>query len=153
MQLGETILRAAENFRSAASKKGVNLHVLITGRGPEILGDAQRIEQVLSNLLGNAMKFTASGGRIDLELTSVDGHARVVVRDTGTGIRKEMLCRIFEHFVQDDAPAIRRGLGLGLAIARNLVEQHGGCLDAQSGGEGHGSTFSFTLPLPSSAAR
>jgi signal transduction histidine kinase len=152
MQLGDTILRAAENFRSAASKKGVDLQVIIAGRGPEILGDAQRIEQVVSNLLGNAMKFTPAGGRIDLELASVDGHARVMVRDTGIGIRKEMLPRIFEHFFQDDGPAIRRGLGLGLPIARNLVEQHGGCLTAQSDGEGLGSTFSFTLPLPCSAA-
>ena len=153
MQLGETILRAVENFRSPASKKNVDLRVAVTGRGPEILGDAQRIEQVVANLLGNALKFTPSDGRIDLELSSVDGHARVMVRDTGAGIRKEMLSRIFEHFVQDDGSAIRRGLGLGLAIARNLVEQHGGWLTAESEGEGHGSTFSFTLPLPSSAEK
>ncbi len=112
-------------------------------------GDESRLQQVIDNLLSNAIKFTPRGGSIDVALERVEGQARMTVRDTGIGIAAAALAEVFDRFRQVDTSSTRRygGLGLGLAIVRNLVELHGGKVTAESGGEGLGSTFTVTLPL------
>ncbi|TMB05533.1 MAG: response regulator, partial [Deltaproteobacteria bacterium] len=108
-----------------------------------------RLQQIVSNLLNNAVKFTPAGGCVELRIERADRAARLVVRDTGRGIAPEFLPQIFEPFRQADDVKTRTagGLGLGLAIARSLVQQHGGTVKAESAGEGTGSTFTVTLPL------
>jgi CheY-like chemotaxis protein/anti-sigma regulatory factor (Ser/Thr protein kinase) len=118
--------------------------------------DPQRLQQVVSNLLTNALKFTPADGSIDVRVERIDDRARIDVVDTGTGIAPELLPRIFDRFQQGDSSTTRThgGLGLGLAIVKHLVEQHGGHISASSAGAGCGSTFSVTLPLlPDEAAR
>jgi signal transduction histidine kinase len=111
--------------------------------------DPQRVQQVVSNLLANALKFTLEDGSVDIDVHRVEDRAEVVVRDTGIGIEPELLPRIFDRFQQGDISTTRThgGLGLGLAIVRHLVEQHGGQVSAASAGPGKGSTFALTLPL------
>jgi signal transduction histidine kinase len=108
--------------------------------------DRARIQQVLGNLLGNAIKFTKPGGRVALEAYVEHGVAVFKVRDTGPGIPAERLPQVFDQFWQGDSKD-RRGVGLGLAIAKAIVEAHGGSIAVESS-VGEGSTFSFTLPIP-----
>jgi CheY-like chemotaxis protein len=117
----------------------------------EVIGDAVRLGQIFGNLLNNAAKFTAPGGRISIEATVVDDRAVVTVRDSGIGIPGEMLSRIFDRFSQvDPAPGQpRAGLGIGLWLVRNLVALHGGSVEARSDGPGLGSEFTVRLPLTS----
>ena len=112
-------------------------------------GDAARLEQVLSNLISNAIKFTPEGGCIDVKLEKRNSHAAITVSDTGVGIDKELLPHVFDYCRRgNDASTARcEGLGLGLAIVREIVTQHGGTVDAQSPGEGQGATFLVLLPL------
>src|SRR2546425_399624 len=114
-----------------------------------IQGDPDRLQQVVWNLLSNAIKFTPEGGRVDVVLERVDSHLELTVRDTGKGIKSEFLPHLFERFRQADASATRAlgGLGLGLAIARRLVELHGGTVEAESAGEGTGATFRVRIPF------
>jgi CheY-like chemotaxis protein len=100
-------------------------------------------------LLGNALKFTPAGGRIDVRVATVDRHVELVIADTGVGIRRELLPLIFERFLQADSSTTRAhgGLGLGLSIVRSLVELHGGTVSAASDGEGTGATFTIRIPL------
>jgi signal transduction histidine kinase len=125
--------------------------VLSAAIAPLLLMDAdpQRLQQVVSNLLTNALKFTPEQGSIDLHVQRVDGQAQIVVRDTGIGMGPDLLPRVFDRFQQGDSSTTRThgGLGLGLAIVRYLVEQHGGTISAASAGPGRGSTFTITLPL------
>jgi CheY-like chemotaxis protein len=116
--------------------------------GP-VQGDAGRLQQVAVNLLTNAVKFTPTGGSITLRLTRDAGYASITVSDTGNGIGTEFLPHIFERFRQADASSTRThgGLGLGLAIVRDLVEAHGGSVTAASDGIGWGATFTVRLPL------
>jgi CheY-like chemotaxis protein/anti-sigma regulatory factor (Ser/Thr protein kinase) len=111
--------------------------------------DPDRIQQVVWNLLSNAVKFTPDGGRVDVTLRRQDGMVEIEVRDTGTGIRPEFLPHVFDRFRQGDATTTRRyaGVGLGLAIAKQLVELHDGTIVAHSDGEGRGATFTVYLPL------
>jgi len=111
--------------------------------------DPQRLQQVVSNLLTNALKFTPEQGAIDVRVERIDGRAEIVIHDTGVGIAPDLLPRIFDRFQQGDSSTTRThgGLGLGLAIVKHLVEQHGGHIAASSAGPGHGSTFTVTLPL------
>ena len=122
--------------------------VLDPNAGP-ISGDPERLQQVLWNLLSNAVKFTNRGGRVQVRLERVDSHVEVVVSDTGVGIAPEFLPHVFERFRQADAGSTRErgGLGLGLSIARQLTEMHGGTIQASSGGPGTGATFRLKLPL------
>jgi CheY-like chemotaxis protein len=114
-----------------------------------VLGDAVRLQQVVWNLLANAVKFTPRGGNVSLALREQDGAAEISVSDTGGGILPENLTRIFERFRQADSSITRRhgGLGLGLSIVRHLAEAHGGQVTATSAGEGRGATFTVRLPL------
>ena len=114
-----------------------------------MLGDAERLQQVLGNLLSNAIKFTPAGGRVDITLSQVDHQAQIQISDTGIGIPADLLPHIFERFYQGDSNTIKtnQGLGLGLAIVRYLIELHGGTVLAETPGEGQGTTLTVRLPL------
>ena len=139
---------ALDAAQPAAQSKGVTIERMIEAGVPPISGDAGRLQQVVGNLLANAIKFTPEGGRVEAALERSGGRARIRVRDTGSGIRAEFLPFIFERFRQADTTSTRKqkGLGLGLAIARHIVEMHGGSIEAASAGEGEGSTFTVTVP-------
>jgi signal transduction histidine kinase len=104
------------------------------------------MQQILWNLLSNAVKFTSKGGKVQVRLERVNSHVEVAVSDTGIGISKEFLPHVFERFRQADGGIAREKGGLGLSIARQLTEMHGGTIDAASSGVGAGSTFRVTLP-------
>jgi signal transduction histidine kinase/ActR/RegA family two-component response regulator len=131
----------------AAEAKQIELAAPLGDEPVEIVGDAMRLQQVVWNLLQNAIKFTPAGGRVELRLERDDKQARIVVSDTGKGIGPEFLPHIFDRFSQSDMSQTRRhgGLGLGLALVKQLVELHGGTIEAASAGAG--ATFIVTLPL------
>jgi two-component system CheB/CheR fusion protein len=146
-----TIAEAAvESLRAAAQAKDIALELWRDPRAAIVLGDPDRLQQVLWNLLSNAVKFTPRGGRVQLWTGRVGNSIHVRVTDTGQGIRQDFLPYVFERFRQAESSARRSqpGLGLGLAIVRQLVELHGGTVEAQSAGEGRGSTFTIILPIP-----
>lgn len=129
-----------------AHDKGLTLHIQADPM-PPVEGDGDRLAQVLTNLVSNAIKYTPSGGEIWLRTQVNNGGVEVMVRDTGLGIKADELQRIFERFYQvDKARGPRRGTGLGLAITQEIVQAHGGRITATSAGEGHGSTFTLWLP-------
>jgi signal transduction histidine kinase/ActR/RegA family two-component response regulator len=139
---------AVDVVRPAADAKGVRLQAMLDpGAGP-VVGDAGRLRQVVWNLLTNAVKFTPKGGRVQVRLERVNSHVEITVSDTGEGIPEEFLPFVFDRFQQADNTITRRhgGLGLGLAIVRQLAEMHGGTVTAHSGGAEQGSTFTFRLP-------
>jgi PAS domain S-box-containing protein len=141
---------AVDSVRLAAEAKGIRIQrALDTGAGP-ILGDPDRLQQVIWNLLSNAIKFTHKGGRIQVRLERINSHVEITVSDTGVGIEPEFLPRVFERFQQGDSSSTRKhgGLGLGLAIVSQLVELHGGTVEVESQGRNQGSTFRVALPLP-----
>jgi signal transduction histidine kinase len=139
---------AVDAVRPTAAAKNMRLRKVVDPSVGRVRGDVTRLQQVLSNLLGNAVKFTPERGWIEVSLQRVGGWAQVEVADSGAGIAPEFLPQVFDRFRQDPATARRHGgLGLGLAIARHLVELHGGEIEARSGGEGRGATFSVRLPL------
>jgi PAS domain S-box-containing protein len=145
-----TVVRAAiEAMVPAADAKGITIEAVLDPRAAPISGDPERLQQVAWNLMTNAVKFTPSGGKVQVRLARVNSHVEIVVSDTGIGIRPDFLPHIFERFRQADAGTNRErgGLGLGLGIARQLVELHGGTIEASSDGEGQGSTFRIKLPL------
>jgi PAS domain S-box-containing protein len=137
---------ACQSVRPAAAAKGVALECDLD-RVPPVLGDARRLQQVAWNLLSNAVKFTPRGGRVRVELREVSGDAELTVSDTGVGIAPQFLPQVFAPFVQEESTTSRRykGLGLGLAIVRHLVEQHGGTIVAASDGVGLGASFRVRL--------
>ncbi len=140
---------AVEAVRPAAEAKGVRLQKVIdTGVGA-IMGDPARLQQVVWNLLTNAVKFTPRGGRVQVRLERVNSRIEIAVSDTGAGIDPEFFPHVFERFRQADQRTTRQhgGLGLGLAIVRHLMELHGGTVRADSAGEGTGATFTVTLPV------
>ncbi|HTG09787.1 MAG TPA: ATP-binding protein, partial [Candidatus Eisenbacteria bacterium] len=149
IELQAVIESAVETVRASAEAKHLTLlRTLDPDVGP-VLGDATRLQQVMWNLLSNALKFTPVGGRIEIGLRQRGDDAEVTVQDTGQGIAPALLPHIFDRFRQGDSSATRPqgGLGLGLAIARQLVELHGGTIRAESPGEGRGTTFTVTFPL------
>jgi PAS domain S-box-containing protein len=139
---------ALETITPAAHAKGVSLRRRIASTGL-VVGDPQRLQQVVWNLLSNAVKFTPKGGEVRVSVQALDGHTRITVADTGQGIASEFLPHVFERFRQADPSSTRRhgGLGIGLAIVRQLVELHGGTVRAESAGAGRGATFIVSLPL------
>jgi signal transduction histidine kinase len=146
---GRLLREAAAMMRPLAAAHAVELAVRIPNDLPLVVMDADRVLQVLSNLLGNAIKFTPAGGTISLVASAAGDELRFAVRDTGPGIPREQLPHLFGRFWQA-SDADRRGIGLGLSIARGLVEAHGGRIWVESS-PGDGATFSFTLPLASPA--
>jgi CheY-like chemotaxis protein len=148
VDLATIVDAAVDAARPAAHAKKVALTATIE---PTLFmaADPPRLQQVVSNLLTNALKFTPEHGSIDVRVDRVEDSARIVVRDSGIGIAPDLLPRIFDRFQQGDSSTTRThgGLGLGLAIVRHLVEQHGGQVAVASAGSGHGSTFTITLPL------
>jgi PAS domain S-box-containing protein len=149
------IERAIESVKLAADAKGIRLHVMLDSAAAPVLGDAGRLQQVVWNLLSNAVKFTPKNGRVTVVLQRVDSQLDVIIKDTGQGIGPAQLGHVFEPFWQESrGPAAGgRGLGLGLAICRTLVELHGGRIEVHSEGEGHGATFSVSLPVATMGVR
>jgi signal transduction histidine kinase len=140
----------------AANAKNLTISRRIVGDADIVAGDADRLQQVMSNLLSNAVRFTPAGGRIEIAIVETIGGTEIRVADTGIGIAPEFLPYVFDRFQQADSSMTRAygGLGLGLAIARHLVELHGGTIRAESAGTGCGATFIISLPRPvASAAR
>ena len=149
VDLALAVSTAVESVQPTARAKGVRIHETDLAEAPTIVGDAARIQQVLWNLLSNALKFTPAGGEIELTLRQDGGNAVIEVRDTGAGIAPEFLPYIFEPFRQQDASTTRRhgGVGLGLSIVKQLVDLHGGSVTAFSEGPGRGARFVVSLPL------
>ena len=144
---------AIEIIRPSAEAKGLTLQVGINDPGSIVLGDANRIQQIIWNLLSNAVKFTDEGGRIDARLTRTGNRIEISINDTGIGIEPEFLPHVFDRFRQEDSTSTRKygGVGLGLAIVRHLAEVHGGSASASSPGKGHGSTFKVNFPVAQTA--
>ncbi len=150
MDLSAVIEDSIGTIMPAADARGVRIETDIDRSVPRVSGDPERMQQVVWNLLSNAVKFTPRGGCIRVRLSAVDGtQVQLVVSDTGRGIPAEFLPHLFERFRQADSRFSREhgGLGLGLAIAREIVATHGGSIHAASAGEGLGSTFTISLPL------
>jgi CheY-like chemotaxis protein/nitrogen-specific signal transduction histidine kinase len=145
----ETVNGALETVQPSAEAKGVQIKVRIDPALGAFYGDGPRLQQVIWNLLANAVKFTPAGGTIDLEIRRSGKAGEIVVRDSGAGIPRDFLPSVFEPFRQADGSRTRLhgGLGLGLAIVKHLVEAHGGTVTVDSPGEGHGATFSVRLPI------
>lgn len=144
-----TVVEAAlDTVQPAADAKGVSLQARLTSQGT-VVGDAQRLQQIVWNLLFNAVKFTPRGGRVQILLQCHDSVVELIVNDTGAGIRPEFVPHVFERFRQGDGGATRLhgGLGLGLSIVRHLTEMHGGSVTAFSEGVDRGARFSVHLPL------
>jgi signal transduction histidine kinase/PAS domain-containing protein len=149
MDLAQVIHAALDTVRSAVEVKGLRVAVELHPGAGLIIGDPNRMQQVVWNLLSNAAKFTPPGGSVTVRLEQVDETAQLTVRDTGQGIRPEFLPHVFERFRQADSASNRLygGLGLGLSIVRHLVELHGGTVAVSSAGFGAGATFIVRLPL------
>lgn len=150
-QLGmaDVIQAAVESVAPAAAAKGVELQSLLDAGPAMVNGDSGRLQQVVWNLLNNAIKFTPAGGRVQVLLQRIDSHVEFSVSDTGAGIPASFLPQVFDRFTQQDGSTTRAhgGLGLGLAICKQLIELHGGSIRAESAGEGQGASFLARLPL------
>jgi signal transduction histidine kinase len=149
LDLSPVVTAAVESLRPGAEAKGIELRVNDTVAGITIRGDAERLQQIMWNLVSNAIKFTPAGGKISIDVTSDATHAHLSVRDTGIGIAPDFLPHVFERFRQADSSSTRThaGLGLGLAIVQNLVALHGGSIDAHSEGLNQGTEFRLHFPL------
>jgi PAS domain S-box-containing protein len=149
LQLHEVVNNAIEAVRQSANAKEIRIHAMLDSSIGLVRGDPNRLQQVLWNLLTNAVKFTPRAGRIHVVLERVNSHVEITIEDTGIGIRADFLPYVFDRFRQADPSTTRRygGLGLGLSIVRNLVELHGGSVRVKSAGENQGSTFVVALPV------
>jgi signal transduction histidine kinase/ActR/RegA family two-component response regulator len=147
--LHKLIEAAVDSVRPAMEAKRIRFQLVVDPASASVLGDPNRLQQVIWNLLSNAIKFTPKEGRVQLSLTRVSSHVELAVRDSGQGIAPEFLPRVFQRFAQADSSEARSfgGLGLGLAISRHLTELHGGTIEAASEGPGKGATFTVKLPL------
>jgi signal transduction histidine kinase/FixJ family two-component response regulator len=143
------VVAATDTIRPAAEAKGISLQTHLDPQAWRVSGDLDRLQQVVWNLVSNAVKFTPEGGRVRVRLERVNSRIEIVVSDTGMGISPEFMPHVFERFRQADKSSTRQhgGLGLGLPIVRHLVELHGGRVRADSAGEGQGATFTVSLPL------
>jgi PAS domain S-box-containing protein len=149
LALTDIIDAALATVLPAANAKEIRVHKVLDSLAGPVSGDAARLQQVVWNLLANAVKFTPKGGQVQVLLERVNSHVEISVIDTGIGIQPEFLPHVFDRFRQGDASTTRRhaGLGLGLAIVKQLVEMHGGSIRAKSPGEGQGATFTLMLPI------
>ena len=149
VELVSVIEAAIETVRPAAQAKEISLQSVLDPAAGPVAGDFDRLQQVVWNLLSNAIKFTPKQGRVMVRLERVNSHIEVTVTDSGKGINPEFVPYVFERFRQADSSSTRvySGLGLGLAIVRQLLELHGGTVRAYSEGEGKGATFTIKLPL------
>src|SRR6267378_3184905 len=149
VEMPAVIALAVESVQLSAQARGVRLEVVVDPIAGPVTGDPNRMQQVVWNLLTNAIKFTPRGGKVQVVLERASSHVELSISDTGKGISPGFLPHVFERFSQSDPARTRshNGLGLGLAIAKNLVELHGGSVLAKSAGEGKGSTFIVLLPI------
>lgn len=149
VDISSVINAAIDSVQLAIDSKGIRLNVTLDPSARHTMGDSSRLQQVVWNLLANAIKFTPSGGNIEVKVKRAVSNLQICVSDSGQGISPSFLPHIFEHFRQADGTTTRLhgGLGLGLAIVRQLVELHGGSIQAESRGEGLGCTFTIELPL------
>jgi PAS domain S-box-containing protein len=138
---------AIDTVRPAAAAKDIDVHVVSAFEPIPVIGDGQRLQQVVWNLLANAVKFTPRGGAITVVMKSVKDRAEIVVSDTGEGIAAEFMPHVFEPFRQGASSVMRTGMGLGLAIVQRLVDLHGGRITVTSPGAGQGAEFVVSLPL------
>jgi CheY-like chemotaxis protein/two-component sensor histidine kinase len=152
VSLAAIVDSAVSAIRPTADAKGVQLDLQCRELDVVVNADPDRLQQIVWNLVSNAIKFTASGGRVDVTVWREGQELKLAVRDTGQGIRDEFLPYVFEPFRQGESGTMRsqQGLGLGLAIVKQLAELHGGSVVARSDGEGKGATFEVTLPSPES---
>jgi signal transduction histidine kinase len=148
VDLAAIVQTTVEALQPAADAKGVQLLARVDSGVRSIAADARRLQQVLWNVLHNSVKFTPEGGRVEVRLQEIVGGAEISVSDTGRGISPAFLPHVFDRFRQQDSSPTRdtSGLGLGLSIAKHLVELHGGTIEAQSAGIGAGATFIVRLP-------
>jgi PAS domain S-box-containing protein len=149
VNIATIILSALETVQLAAEAKKIQIQTILNPDVGLIVGDTSRLQQIVWNLLSNAVKFTPEGGRVEVRLAQVEQEVEIQVSDTGKGIIPDFLPYVFENFRQEDGATTRKfgGLGLGLAIVRQLIELHGGRVFAESPGEGQGATFTVRLPL------
>ena len=149
VDIASVIKTAVDAVQLAANSKDIDLQITLGSPSRYVLGDSNRLQQVVWNLLSNAIKFTPAGGRVAVRFEVDGSHARITVSDTGQGIGEEFLPHVFERFRQADGASTRihGGLGLGLALVRHLVELHGGTVAARSDGRGRGAAFIVELPL------
>ncbi len=149
VELTPVVRSAADTLALAANAKGITVSLAMDNDAGLAAGDPDRLQQIIWNLLANAIKFTPAGGNVDVRLSRVNAHVELKVSDTGIGINREFLPHVFDRFRQADSSTTRRhgGLGLGLAIVRHLVELHGGTVAADSAGPDQGSTFTVLLPI------
>jgi len=148
VDLGSLLQATMQSLQPAADAKGVQLIAAVSAGNGELLADGRRLQQVLWNLVHNAIKFTPAHGRIEIRVRRDDAHMEITVQDNGQGISPSFLPHVFERFRQQDATTTRAafGLGLGLSIAKHLIELHGGTIAAASAGDGAGSSFSVRIP-------
>jgi signal transduction histidine kinase len=148
-----TLRSAVQGLQPTAAAKGVHVEVSLNGGPILALADANRLQQVLWNLLHNAIKFTQPGGRVDTDVRSSGERVTIVVSDNGRGISPDFLPHVFERFRQQDSSSTREsaGLGLGLSIARHLIELHGGRIDAFSDGHNKGTRIVVEIPAVKTA--
>jgi signal transduction histidine kinase/CheY-like chemotaxis protein len=149
VDLSRVVDAAVEAIRPAATAKQIRLEISADPSTPSVRGDPHRLQQVIWNLLSNAVKFSRTKGSVEVTVGCVRSAVQIAVRDTGVGVRRELLPFVFDRFRQADSSSTRAhsGLGLGLAIVRHLVELHGGTVHAESAGEGQGATFTATFPI------
>ena len=149
IELASIVATAVDSMTPAAQAKGITLEILAAPDTGSVYGDAQRIQQVVWNLLSNAMKFTPAGGHVRVALSRGRDGVDLTVADDGEGVDSALLPYIFDRFRQGDSTSTREhgGLGIGLALVRHLIELHGGSVRAESAGKGHGATFTVTLPV------
>jgi PAS domain S-box-containing protein len=153
-KLGPIVTAAVESLRLVAQTRQIALSVVLDDTDMHVSGDPDRLQQVVWNLVSNAVKFTQAGGSVQVRVSRENNTARIVVKDTGVGIAPEFLPFVFDRFRQADGTSTREhmGMGLGLAIVRHVVELHGGTVSAESEGTGRGSTFIARIPLSSSTS-
>jgi signal transduction histidine kinase len=150
VDLAEVILAALESVHPSADAKGIKIQKVLDPLAGPLRGDPGRLQQVVWNLLTNAIKFTPRGGKVQVSLEKIESHLCITVSDTGSGIEPAFLPHIFDRFRQADASTTRShgGLGLGLSIVKQLVEMHGGAVRASSDGLDRGATFTVMIPVP-----